>query len=152
MTNADDGNFILALLSPGDDMEYKYSKNITSGASANDVKNSIKDAYKRLFGVNPEVSKVCRDQSDIEVDCDDSTASIKDHIYAIVIPKPITGPSTTQIILAPIDTESTLSVILPGEFSPPKLSQPPLTGKYFIECYEADGLPRATNSLNYNSN
>ena len=153
MTNADGGNFILALLAPGDNMEYKYSKNITTGESANDVKNAIKDIYKKSsFKLEPEVTKACRDQSDIEVDCDDSTASIKDHIYTIVIPKAIDGASASNIILAPIDTDSTLSVILPGEFSPPKLSMPPLTGKYFIECYEADGIPRATSSLNYNEN
>ena len=58
------------------------------------------------------------------VDCENVPVckTIVDHIYTITVPKSIAEPTTTSIILAPIDSQSTLSVILPGEFDPPKLS------------------------------
>ena len=66
--------------------------------------------------------KTCRNTEDIEVDCETICSTVRDHIYTITIPKSIDGPSTTSILLAPLDTESILSVVLPGQFDPPKIS------------------------------
>ena len=60
VSNADDNVFILAFQTTGDKPEYIYSKNITSGASADDFKNSIKDIYSSQYGVQPDVNKICR--------------------------------------------------------------------------------------------
>ena len=45
VSNVDSKLFILAFQTTGDKPEYIYSNNITSGASADDVRNSIKDIY-----------------------------------------------------------------------------------------------------------
>ena len=121
VTNADNGIFIMVFLRP-DNLEYIYSNNITSGASASSFRNSIRQVYRDVYNVVPDVTKICRDWEAFEVDCDNATANITDHVYTIVIPKSITGPSTTSIQLASLTTNSSLSQILPEEFNPPKVS------------------------------
>ena len=78
--------------------------------------------YSSIWGIEPVVTKICRDQDDIEADCANATASIRDHVYTITIPKSISGPSTTSIQLARLDTQSDLSYILPSDFVPSKVS------------------------------
>lgn len=103
VTNADDGEFIMVFLRP-DNLEYINSEMIVSGASANNFRNSIKNIYQTVYGVAPSVTKICRDEDDIEMDCNDDTKSIKDHVYTLIIEKSISGPSTTMIQLAAIST------------------------------------------------
>ena len=95
------------------DMEYVMSEKIETGCSASALRNAIGGYYKKLYGVNPDVSKSCIDYNNATVDCNTEFVEIRDHMYTITVPRSISIPSTTQIMAVPIDTWASLVVTLP---------------------------------------
>lgn len=58
----------------------------------------------------------------------------------------ISGPSTTMIIVAKVDTTSTFTVQLPTELG---LSSTPLGGKYRIKCTASDNYVSYSDDIPY---
>ena len=109
INNADDGVFLLAFLKPdatGDSTDnYYITGNITAGGSASSIWSSIRDYYRSVTGTDPEVTLTkCRNYFDSEIDCSSTTDAIRDYVYSIVVPRSISRPSATAVMVVPTET------------------------------------------------
>lgn len=128
------------------DMSFWVSNPIEAGCKPGKFKDAIKDFYNDELGIEPVVNRKCIDFYDRETDCEtEEPELIRDHIYLIKILKSIWVPSTTTLNAIPISTSSILLTTSPMDF---KLSNPPLTGRFYAECYDlGDDTPKFTYSL-----
>lgn len=130
MTNADDKEFVLIFV----DKTGKFfpSEAIKAGCSANDLKGKIRGFYRQDWGTDPSVTLKCYEaNAGPETDCAGST--VHEYRYTIETPKSISVPSTTSINAVNVDSQATIRTKIPQDV---QLSSAPLTGFYFLECYD----------------
>ena len=71
-----------------------------------------------------------------------------EHIYTITVPKSINRESCLNVMAVQNTTRSTFDWEYSGAV---QLSTPPMTGQYFIECYDTSGNPYYTEDLSVGS-
>ena len=120
MNGADGGVFLLAFLKPdasGDsEDDYYVTGNITAGGSASSIRSAIREYYRMgsVSGTDPVVTMTkCRGYDDIEIDCSSPPDEIRDYVYSIVVPRSISKPSCTAVMVIPTETKAIIRVTLP---------------------------------------
>ena len=134
ITNADDGQFILAFQNPTDQSLYK-SNPISASTTADELLYAIEYYYRdaEFMRSNIYTNLTWYDVNGTETT--NQTEAVQS-VYYITVRKLITGPSVSNILVIKTTTTATITVDLPSVVG---LSAPPLTGKYRIKCVAADG-------------
>ena len=145
ITGADDGVFKMAMLKPGTE-EFFKSGEITAGGNADQLRSAIKGFYSKLYGVNPVVTLTVFDADGAETTED--ALDIAAHHYLIEVPLAISIPSVETIMVVPMSTQADILITYPSD---KQLSSPPLSGKFYIDCYNTDGNKYSTRDIDVSS-
>ena len=141
MYDPDSGTFILQFLNSANN-KFVASSEITAGTDADTFKNAIKRYYNTKFGLEPLVTLSYRtsDGSETVEGADDATV----FVYTIEVPTAISEASVDTILLVPLTTASTVTFVYSNDI---QLSSPPLSGKFWVKCYDTDGSWYSTADL-----
>jgi len=145
VTNSDGKEFVLIFVDKNS--KFYASEKIQAGCSASSLKGKIKGFYKQDWGCEPSVTLKCYDTAGTETDC--STGTINEYRYTIETPRSISAPSTTGINAVNVDSKAKVTVKLPKDV---KLSNAPLSGSFFLECYDLQGNAKITADMAWSSN
>ena len=148
VSSADQKTFRLFYMRP-DNGEYWQSEEIIAGGDENQFKNAIKGFYKSVYNVEPIVTLKYYDNADIEVPSDQASGDIT-YKYMIETPTALESASVETIMLAPVTTEATIDIIYPEDdhrIGRKRLSSPPITGTFYVSCYNTDGAKYDTNDM-----
>ena len=134
ITNADDGEFILAFQNPNDQSLFK-SEAISASTTANELRYAIEKYYKDTDFMR---SNIYTNLTWYDVNGTETTNQTEavQSVYYITVRKLINGPSVSNILVIKTTTLATITVDLPSVVG---LSATPLSGKYRIKCVAADG-------------
>lgn len=142
----DGGLFVLMFLHPTKGTWIK-SETITAGADAATFKAAIKVFYTSVYGVAPIVTL-----DNYTADFTETTEGADDVailIYTIEVPSAIGRPSVENIMLVPMSTFSDIEFVYSTDI---QLSSPPLSGSYWLKCYDTDGTWYSTQDIPVGSN
>jgi len=114
---------------------------MTDNNSAGTVRQRIVRYYYNIWGSNISVTREDFDADDIVTD--DSSLSVK-HIYTVTVLRQIDGPSYTMASVVMSDGGSNVSIEAPFQES-----TMPMSGRFYIECPNADGNPFVTRDFGY---
>jgi len=137
---ADGGSYWIMMLNPKN-LEWIRSAVIYSGEGANDFKNHIAPFYKKVYGATPVVERTTLALNGTETTV---AEEIQEYVYRITLPRCITAPSTSQMLVVKNTTLSNIAVFVPEQI---QLSSPPLSGAYVITCSNPDGTFTVTRDI-----
>lgn len=144
--NPDEGLYTLMFLHPTKGTWIK-SEMITSGADAATFKAAIQGYYQSVYGIAPSVTLTYYNLDIVETVEGADDVSIL--VYTIEVPTAINRPSVEYIMLVPLTTTSEIEFVYSVDI---QLSSPPLTGSYWIKCYDTDGTWYSTQDIPIGSN
>ena len=102
--------------------EFVKSDEIISGCSADEMKHRIKRYYKDVWRIEPRVTL--------------KQPNAKTNVYTVEVPTAITDASVTKINTISMTTKSKIEIKYPKDL---QLSDPAISGKYYLECSTLDG-------------
>lgn len=142
----DEGLYVLMFLHPTKGTWIK-SETITSGCDADSFKTAIKGYYKEIYDTEPTVALTYYTSEIIEtVEGANDVAVL---IYTIEVPTAISQPSVENIMLIPMTTSSDIEFVYSVDL---QLSSPPLTGSFWLKCYDTEGNWYSTQDISIGSN
>ena len=141
----DQGEFILAMLIPGTE-DYVKSGKILAGGDAAQFQAAVNGFYTGKYGVSPIVTRTFL-SSDGGATTEDAL-DIHTVAYAVETPTAIGAPSVENVMVLAITTTASIEIVYPAAF---QLSDPPLSGTFFVECYNTDGNSYATRDMDVTS-
>ena len=148
VSSADQKTFRLFYMRP-DNGEYWQSEEIIAGGDENQFKNAIKGFYQKLYNVEPIVTLKYYDEADTEVTAD-HPSGVYTYKYLIQTPTALESASVETIMLVPGTTEASIDIIYPedeNQTGRERLSSPPISGTFYISCYNTDGNRYDTNDM-----
>ena len=125
-----------------DSLEFVQSETIMVGCSETEMKNAIKAYYADRFSVNPNVALTYFDSAGAETTSDG--ADILTYVYTVTVPRPISQASVGTIVFVSLGTLSTVDFTYPADL---QLSDPPISGMFYINCADLDGDMYATTDM-----
>jgi hypothetical protein len=128
--NPDSGKFILNFQDPVS-LAYNQSKEINANGDASHFRNQIQDYCRHVINNYCHVS--LEEQADR-------------NIYTITLAKLRVGASTSNVLVLPTTTSSTVEIELPDQV---QLSSAPLRGKYRVKCTDKDGFERYSEDIKW---
>lgn len=113
------------------------------------AQNGIDDYVAATVDCDEVISgKLCYDLVGDELVCTDYVWDVI-HEYTVQVPRSIWDASVENIIHTNINSTATVEFSYPDDV---QLSNTPLHGKYFIECYREDGAQSITADISYDAN
>lgn len=113
------------------------------------AQNGIDDYVAATVNCDDVISgKLCYDLVGDELVCTDYVWDVI-HEYTVQVPRSIWDASVENIIHTNINSTATVEFSYPDDV---QLSNTPLHGKYFIECYREDGAQSITADISYDAN
>jgi hypothetical protein len=141
----DQGKIVLMYLDPRNDKFIK-SGAITAGCSAAEMRAAIKGYYEKIYKQAPSVTLSYQDAAGKDVPYGD--AALNAYVYKVELQTAISEPSVTQITTVAITSKSKVEIKYPSDL---QLSDPPISGKYYLKCSNTDGATYATNDIDIKS-
>ena len=92
---------------------------------------AIKGYYSKFFGAVPTVAKKYINY-EMKETVETDTENIMEVRYVIELPKAITTPTVNNIMVVSLGSRAELTFSYPKDV---QLSDPPLSGEWYIECY-----------------
>lgn len=110
-------------------------------------KASISEAVDYCIDINDEIIDCSSSDVAEEIKSTVSTELIESKIYTVTVLKSITAPSCESVIVAG-NYGGNIEVILPNE-EDGTTSSSPLSGSFFIICYDFNDIPHYTDKLGW---
>lgn len=147
IVGADGGTYRLMMLKEKIEDGYWQSDEIAAGCAPGELKKKIKGYYKDHFGTEPTVTLECGlNDGTLTPDC--THVNVTEHVYTIEVPKSIPRPSQLTVTPYLNTTRSGFEWVYSSDI---QLSNPPLSGSFFVECSDTLGNPYFTGELPFSA-